>query len=126
MKISVVVIMMMLIMSMIMKYRSTSDQSMVLQMWWRWSLVCSSVAGNQLATTLSMHHIIDPLLGHLMSPIITIMVATTIIIIVVVIIITSVRYIINPLLGHLTSHTIHIHSVKPAVILNFLLPTQCI
>ena len=54
-------------MSLIMKYRSTSDQNMVLQMWWRWSLVCSSVAGNQLATTLSMHHIINPLLGHLTS-----------------------------------------------------------
>ena len=114
-------------MSMIMKYRSTSDQNMVLQMWWRWSLVCSSVAGNQLATTLSMHHIINPLLGHLMSPIITIIVAITIIIIVVVII-TSMYYIINPLalLGHLTSHPIHNHSVKPAATSNFLPPTQCI
>ena len=110
-------------MSMIMKYRSTSDQNMVLQMWWRWSLVCSSVAGNQLATTLSMHHIINPPLGHLMSPIITFIVAITIIIIVVIIIITSMHYIINPLLGHLTSHPIHTHSVKPAAISNSLPPT---
>ena len=67
-------------------------------------VVCSSVAGNQLATTLSMHHIINPLLGHLMSPIITIIVAIiTIIIVVIAIIINQQLDVLNMLdMSHVT------------------------